>query len=51
MVAGVLCVIVAVLTYWLLPHGQVRKYWRGRYLDIPTGQWQERLYRLIYRRN
>ena len=47
--AGVLCLIVAFVTWRLQPHGHIRKYWRGRYLDVPTGQWQERLYRLIYR--
>ncbi|MPZ16182.1 MAG: hypothetical protein GEU73_17490 [Chloroflexi bacterium] len=47
---GILCVIVAVLTYFIQPHGHVRKYWRGRYVDVPTGSWQEHFYRLIYRR-
>ena len=47
--AGFLCGIVAVITYFIQPEGHVRKYWRGRYLDVPTGGWQEQLYRLIYR--
>lgn len=46
---GLLCVVVAVLTHLIQPHGYAQKYWRGRYLDVPSGAWQERLYRLIYR--
>jgi hypothetical protein len=46
---GLLCIAVAVGTYLMRPHGNVQKYWRGRYLDIPDGTWQERLYRIIYR--
>ncbi len=48
--AGVLCVAVAVVTHFAQPQGQKPKFWRGRYLDVPSGTWQERLYRLIYRR-
>jgi hypothetical protein len=48
-VLAVLCVVVAVATYLMQPQGRVRHYWRGRYLDIPSGQWQERVYRIIYR--
>ena len=47
--AGILCVVTAVATYVLQPHGQRPKYWRGRYLDVPAGTWQDRLYRMIYR--
>lgn len=50
-IAGVACVVLALVTHFLQPHGQARKYWRGRYLDISSGQWRERLYRLIYRRD
>ena len=49
-VGGIACGIVAIATHLIQPQGHVRKYWRGRYLDIPTGRWQEKLYRLIYRR-
>ena len=48
--AGVLCVAVAVITHFIQPQGARPKHWRGRYLDVPSGTWQERLYRLIYRR-
>ena len=47
--AGIVCVVTAVVTHFLQPQGQKPKYWRGRYLDVPSGTWQERLYRLIYR--
>jgi hypothetical protein len=47
--AGILCVGVAIFTHFAQPHGQRPKYWRGRYLDVPSGTWQERLYRIIYR--
>ena len=43
------CVAVAMISYLIQPHGYRPMYWRGRYLDVPTGRWQERLYRLIYR--
>jgi hypothetical protein len=46
---GLACVAVALTTYFMRPQGHVQKYWRGRYLDVPDGTWQERLYRLIYR--
>ncbi len=46
---AVICVAVALVTHLMQPQGRVRKYWRGRYIDIPTGRWQERLYRIIYR--
>ncbi len=48
-VLAALCVAVAVISHFVQPHGNVRKYWRGRYLDIPSGRWQERVYRIIYR--
>ncbi len=47
--AGILCVATAVVTHFAQPHGQKPKFWRGRYLDVPSGAWQERLYRMIYR--
>ena len=47
--AGILCVVVAVVTHFMQPQGQRPKYWRGRYLDVPNGTWQDRLYRMIYR--
>ena len=50
-VGGILCGAVAILTYVIQPHGQVRMSWRGRYLDVPSGRWQEKLYRMIYRRS
>lgn len=46
---ALVCVAVAVATYFLRPQGHVQKYWRGRFLDVPDGSWQERLYRIIYR--
>jgi hypothetical protein len=49
--ASITCVAVAVLTYFIQPGGVSPKYWRGRYLDVPSGRWQERLYRIIYRQN
>ena len=49
LVLGLLSIILAVVTHILQPQGHVRKYWRGRYLDIPSGRWQEHLYRIIYR--
>jgi len=48
--AGILCVATAVVTHFAQPQGQKPKFWRGRYLDVPSGAWQERLYRMIYRR-
>ena len=48
--AGIACVVTAVVTHLVQPQGQRPKYWRGRYLDVPNGTWQDRLYRLIYRR-
>jgi hypothetical protein len=51
MVAAIVCVVVAVATYFMQPQGHVRHYWRGRYLDIPSGRWQEQIYRIIYRQS
>jgi|SRR5437588_5265042 len=48
-VAGILCVVVAVITHLVQPQGNKPKFWRGRYLDVPTGDWPDRLYRIIYR--
>jgi len=48
---GLACLALAIVTHFLQPQGQRPKYWRGRYLDVPSGQWPERLYRLIYRRS
>lgn len=48
---SVACVVIAVFTYLIQPGGYSPKYWRGRYLDIPSQRWQERLYRIIYRHN
>jgi hypothetical protein len=45
------CIAVAILTYFIQPGGVTPKYWRGRYLDVPSGRWQERLYRIIYRQS
>jgi hypothetical protein len=50
-VLGIACLAVAIVTHFLQPTGSKPKFWRGRYLDVPTGQWQERLYRMIYRRS
>lgn len=47
-IAGILCIVVAVVTHLVQPQGHVQKYWRGRFLDIPSGDWQEKLYRFIY---
>lgn len=47
--AALICVGIAVATYFMRPQGHVPKFWRGRYLDVPDGTWQERLYRIIYR--
>jgi hypothetical protein len=47
--AGLLCVGMAIFTHLVQPHGRQPKFWRGRYLDVPTGTWQERLYHMIYR--
>lgn len=47
--AGILCVMVAVVTHLIQPQGNKPKYWRGRYLDVPIGAWQDRLCRMIYR--
>jgi len=46
---GILCVAVAIFTHFAQPQGPRPKFWRGRYLDVPSGTWQERLYRMIYR--
>lgn len=46
---GIICIAVALLTHFMQPQGYAQKFWRGRYLDVPTGRWQERIYRLIYR--
>ncbi len=43
------CIVVAVVTYMIQPGGVSPKYWRGRYMDVPSDRWQERLYRFIYR--
>ncbi len=48
-VASLGCIVTAVVTYMIQPGGVSPKYWRGRYLDVPSGRWQERLYRIIYR--
>jgi hypothetical protein len=48
--AGIACVVLAVVSHFVQPQGAKPKYWRGKYLDVPTGTWQDRLYRLIYRR-
>jgi len=48
-VASLGCIALAVFTYMIQPGGVSPKYWRGRYLDVPNGRWQERLYRIIYR--
>ena len=48
-VIGIAFVILAVATHLMQPEGHVRHYWRGRYLDVPSSRWQERIYRLIYR--
>jgi hypothetical protein len=47
--AGVVCVLVAVATHLMQPHGSRPKSWRGRYIYIPPSHWQERIYRIIYR--
>ena len=46
---GVVCIGLALFTYYLQPQGYHQKFWRDRYLDVPSGRWQERLYRIIYR--
>ncbi len=45
------CIAVALVTYLMQPGGYAPKYWRGRYVDVPSGRWQERLYRIIYRQH
>jgi len=47
--AGLLCVAVALATHFMQPQGNRPKYWRGRYLDVPTGAWPDRIFRIIYR--
>jgi hypothetical protein len=47
--AGVVCVLVAVATHFMQPHGYRPKYWRDRPIDLPSSDWQERIYRTIYR--
>ena len=49
LIIGLALVALAMLTYFTQPQGYQRKFWRDRYIDVPTGRWQERLYRLIYR--
>jgi hypothetical protein len=46
---GIGSVLLAVVTHFMQPGGHPRHYWRGRYLDLPSARWQERLYRIIYR--
>ena len=46
---GLACVALAVATHLMHPQGYQQKFWRGRYLDVPTGRWQEQLYRIVYR--
>jgi hypothetical protein len=45
---GLGCVGLAVFTYFLQPQGYQKKYWREHYIDVPSGRWQERLYRFVY---
>ena len=47
--AAVVCVAVALATYLMHPQSNKPKFWRGRYLDVPMGTWQDRIYRMIYR--
>jgi len=47
--ASILCVGIALFTYFLRPYSGGPRYWRGKYITLPPGNWQERLYRLIYR--
>jgi|SRR5581483_8982406 len=49
LLASIAFVVIAVVTYFMMPQGRAPKYWRGRYVDLPAQQWQERLYRMIYR--
>ncbi len=45
------CIAVAFATYLMQPGGYAPKYWRGRYVDVPSTRWQERIYRIIYRQH
>jgi hypothetical protein len=46
---GVLCISVSIATYLIRPYGQRPRYWRGNSIQLPASNWQEQLYRLIYR--
>ena len=47
--ASFACIGVALFTYWTYPSGHSAKLWRGSPLSLPPGNWQERLYRIVYR--
>ena len=51
MLIGILCVVVAFVSHLVQPQGYQQKYWRGHWLEVPNGTWQERLYRILYRSN
>ena len=46
---GIALVALAIATHFMQPQGYHRKFWRDRYIDVPSGRWQERFYRIIYR--
>lgn len=48
--ASFACVVVALVTYWTYPTGRSTKLWRGSPMSLPASSWQERLYRIVYRR-
>ncbi|MSQ24454.1 MAG: hypothetical protein EXR58_07930 [Chloroflexi bacterium] len=45
------CIAVAVATHLVHPYGAGPRWWRGKYVSLPPNSWQERLYRIIYRRS
>ena len=49
MFVGMICVGIAAVSHFVQPQGYQQKYWRGHWLEVPSGTWQERLYRLLYR--
>src|SRR5581483_1133576 len=49
LLAGLVCIGIALLTMLLRPHGRSQHYWRGRPVDLPPDSWTDRLYRLLYR--
>jgi hypothetical protein len=46
---GLLCVVVAALSFLIRPQGRTQRFWRGRPVDLPPDSWTDQLYRLLYR--